>query len=114
MATERGRLLEELTWPAVAALIDEGHDLALLPVGATEQHGRHLPLSTDSEIAAAVCREASRQTGVPVLPTVQIGSSGAHTEKRPGTLSLPRRERGRVEDRSGGSTRAGRAADRTR
>jgi creatinine amidohydrolase len=91
MATERGRLLEELTWPAVAALIDEGHDLALLPVGATEQHGRHLPLSTDSEIAAAVCREASRRTGVPVLPTVQIGSSGAHTEKWPGTLSLPPR-----------------------
>ena len=91
MATERGRLLEELTWPAVAALIDEGHDLALLPVGATEQHGRHLPLSTDSEIAAAVCREASLRTGVPVLPTVQIGSSGAHTEKWPGTLSLPPR-----------------------
>src|SRR5438105_912619 len=89
MATERGRLLEELTWPAVAALIDEGHDLALLPVGATEQHGRHLPLSTDSEIAAAVCREASRRTGVPVLPTVQIASSGAPTAQWPGTLSLP-------------------------
>jgi len=85
---ERQELLEELTWPDVAGLIDDGDRLALLPVGATEQHGRHLPLSTDSEIATSICLAAAQRTGVPVLPTLWVGSSGAHTDKWPGTLSL--------------------------
>jgi creatinine amidohydrolase len=84
-------LLENLTWPAVKALVDRGEALCLMPVGATEQHGRHLPLSTDSEIAGAICRAASERTGVPVLPTVTISSSHAHTTKWPGTLSYPPR-----------------------
>ena len=84
-------LLESLTWPAVRALVDGGETLCLLPVGATEQHGRHLPLSTDSDIATAICRAASERTGVPVLPTLTISSSHAHTTKWPGTLSYPPR-----------------------
>jgi creatinine amidohydrolase len=60
----------------------------VLPVGATEQHGPHLPVSTDTDIAEAVCHEASRRTGAPVLPTVWAASSQAHTTKWPGTLSL--------------------------
>ncbi len=82
-------LLESLTWPAVKALVDGGETLCLLPVGATEQHGRHLPLSTDSDIATAICRAASERTGVPVLPTLTISSSHAHSTKWPGTLSYP-------------------------
>lgn len=82
-------LLEELTWPQVAALVEGGERLCLLPVGATEQHGRHLPLNTDSAIATAICHAASARTGVPVLPTLTISSSHAHTTKWPGTLSLP-------------------------
>jgi creatinine amidohydrolase len=84
-------LLETLTWPAVKALVDGGETLCLMPVGATEQHGRHLPLSTDSDIASAICRAASERTGVPVLPTLAISSSHAHTTKWPGTLSYPPR-----------------------
>src|SRR5437867_6601417 len=86
MPPERQELLEELTWPDVAGLIDDGDCLALRPVGATEQHGRHLPLSTDSEIATSICLAAAQRTGV--LPTLGVGSSGAHTDKWPGTLSL--------------------------
>lgn len=82
------RLLAELTWPAIESLVASGEQLCLLPVGATEQHGRHLPCSTDTEIATAICNEASRRTGVPVLPALAIGSSQAHTTKWPGTLSL--------------------------
>jgi creatinine amidohydrolase len=85
------RLLGELTSPQVAELIDHGEELCLLPVGATEQHGPHLPISTDSNIAEAVCQEASRRTGAPVLPTLWVGSSQAHTAAWPGTLSLPPR-----------------------
>ena len=63
----------------------------MLPVGAFEQHGPHLPVSTDVDIATAVCREASARTGVPLLPTLWAGSSQAHTTAWPGTLSLPPR-----------------------
>jgi creatinine amidohydrolase len=85
------RLLEELSWPEVAALVDSGETLCLLPVGATEQHGRHLPVATDTQIATAVCRAASARTGVPVLPALAIASSQAHTSKWPGTIALPPR-----------------------
>lgn len=81
-------LLEELTWPAIADLVESGETLCLLPVGATEQHGPHLPVSTDSEIATAICREASARTGVPILPTLWVSSSQAHTTAWPGTLAL--------------------------
>ena len=84
-------LLEEMAWPTVVDTIEAGETLALLPVGAIEQHGRHLPLVTDTAIAGAICRGASARTGVPVLPTLQISSSNAHTTKWPGTLSLPQR-----------------------
>jgi creatinine amidohydrolase len=84
-------LLDTLTWPAVKALVDGGETLCLLPVGATEQHGRHLPLSTDSDIATAICHAASSRTGVPVLPTLTVSSSHAHTTRWPGTLSYPPR-----------------------
>lgn len=89
MGDQRPVCFDELAWPAIAALVAAGETLALLPVGATEQHGPHLPASTDSEIAEAVCRAASARTGVPVLPTLRFGSSQAHTTAWPGTLSLP-------------------------
>src|SRR5919198_5275194 len=88
---ERPVLVAEMTWPMVAEAVAGGETLALLPVGAIEQHGRHLPLVTDTEIATAICARASALTGVPVLPTLQVSSSHAHTTKWPGTLSLPQR-----------------------
>jgi creatinine amidohydrolase len=84
-------LVEDLTWPALAALVEGGETLCVLPVAAVEQHGPHLPVSTDSEIATAVCRAASARTGVPLLPTLWAGCSHAHTTAWPGTFSLPAR-----------------------
>ena len=83
--------MEDLTWPALARLVEGGQTLCVLPVAAVEQHGPHLPVSTDSEIATAVCRVASARTGVPLLPTLWAGSSQAHTTAWPGTFSLPPR-----------------------
>ncbi len=80
--------LEELAWPQVRALQDSGMKTLLLPIGATEQHGPHLPLNTDSVIATSACAFASALTGVPVLPTVKISVSIGHTEKWPGTLAI--------------------------
>ncbi len=66
--------------------------VVLLPVAAVEQHGPHLPLSTDLEIARGLLAEAFRHLSadVParVLPFLAIGSSLEH-EALPGTLSLP-------------------------
>lgn len=82
------RLLEEMTWPQIRALVEAGETLCVLPVGATEQHGRHLPTGTDTMIAEAICHAASGRTGVPVLPALAMGSSNAHSTAWPGTFSL--------------------------
>jgi creatinine amidohydrolase len=84
-------LIGELNWPEIGALIAAGETLCVLPVGATEQHGRHLPTGTDTIIVDAVCRAASARTGVPLLPPLAISSSHAHTTAWPGTFSLPPR-----------------------
>ncbi len=81
-------ILDDLAWPQVQALLDAGMKTLILPVGATEQHGPHLPLNTDSVIATAASAYASALTGVPVLPTLRIGVSIGHTEKWPGTFAI--------------------------
>ncbi len=80
--------LEHLPWPEVAALRERNGGLLLLPLGATEQHGPHLPICTDTLIASAACAGASGRTGVPVLPPLAYTVSAGHTAKWPGTFSL--------------------------
>ncbi|WP_410675045.1 mycofactocin biosynthesis peptidyl-dipeptidase MftE [Amycolatopsis sp. cmx-4-68] len=76
--------LADLSWPDVAA---SGAILAV-PVGATEQHGPHLPLTTDTDIALALCdRLAAARPDVLVAPAVAYGSSGEHAGFA-GTLSI--------------------------
>lgn len=59
-----------------------------VPLGSCEQHGPHLPLSTDTVIAAAVAeRAAARCEAVVVAPTLAITASGEHAGF-PGTLSI--------------------------
>ncbi|GAA4617881.1 mycofactocin biosynthesis peptidyl-dipeptidase MftE [Saccharopolyspora hordei] len=77
--------LADLTWPDLAAPA-----LLAVPVGATEQHGPHLPLTVDTEIAVALCRRLARARPVLVAPPVAYGSSGEHAGF-PGTLSIGRR-----------------------
>lgn len=81
-------LWEELTWEEIAALVDGGMDMAILPVGATEQHGPHLHVGMDTTAAVAVAHGASARTGIPVLPAIPVGCSLGHTTRWPGTLSL--------------------------
>jgi creatinine amidohydrolase len=78
-------LVEKLAWPELAETLD---DVLLLPVGATEQHGPHLPVNTDTLIASAACHFASAATGAPVLPCLSYTVSLGHTEKWPGTFAI--------------------------
>jgi creatinine amidohydrolase len=81
--------LERATWPEVARAVGSGASL-LLPVGSTEQHGPHLPLTTDTDIATAIATvAATRHPGLMVAPALAYGSSGEH-EGFAGTLSIGR------------------------
>jgi creatinine amidohydrolase len=77
--------LADATWPEVEA---EAPTTLLIPLGATEQHGPHLPLGTDSTIAVALAEAAAARTpGAVVAPVVPYGSSGEHQDFA-GTLSI--------------------------
>ena len=62
--------------------------VAILPVGATEQHGPHLATGTDTLLAEHVAVSAAERTGDVVLPALAYGCSLGHTDTWPGTLSL--------------------------
>jgi creatinine amidohydrolase len=74
-----------MAWPELDGFDNE---VGLIPVGATEQHGPHLPTGTDTIIATALCAEASSLSGAPVLPAIPIAVSYGHGTTLPGTLSL--------------------------
>ena len=79
--------LGDLTWPEVERLAAAGAALAV-PIGSTEQHGPHLPLSTDTDVAVAlVNRLAARRRDVVVAPALAYGSSGEHAGFA-GTVSI--------------------------
>lgn len=74
------------------AALDPATTVAVLPVGATEQHGPHLPLAVDQCLADAMVAAALPHLGaelpVLVLPTQQVGYSPEHASFA-GTLTLP-------------------------
>ncbi len=80
-----------LTAPEVARTERAGW-IAVLPLAATEQHGAHLPLATDTLIARAYLARVleTLPAGIPAsfLPVQEIGLSTEHQDY-PGTLSLP-------------------------
>jgi creatinine amidohydrolase len=78
--------LEQRTWPDAER--DGRGSVLAVPLGATEQHGPHLPLTTDTEIAEALARRlAAAEERVWVAPALPYGASGEHTEF-PGTVSI--------------------------
>jgi mycofactocin precursor peptide peptidase len=78
--------LADLAWPDADSRAPR--TLLAVPVGATEQHGPHLPLSTDTDIAVGLAEGLSRQRAcVVVAPAVAYGSSGEHSGFA-GTLSI--------------------------
>ncbi|MCH2156631.1 MAG: creatininase family protein [Opitutales bacterium] len=84
------RFLAHMTWPEVEA-IDKSDALVILPVGATEQHGHHLPCYTDTLISSEVLARAldSLEDSAPAyrLSPITISKSNEH-RGFPGTLCL--------------------------
>jgi creatinine amidohydrolase len=79
--------LAEISWTDAGELFRRT-DVALIPVGSTEQHGPHNPLGTDHLVAGALARVVGDRTGVAVLPTIPVGVS-EHHRHFPGTLWVP-------------------------
>lgn len=86
----RDRQLAWLTTEQIAA-IDKRDALVVVPMGAVEQHGRHLPCYTDALLAEAITRRAFERTPTSVnvwsLPLVPMGKSIEHAGF-PGTIAL--------------------------
>jgi creatinine amidohydrolase len=79
-------LLAELTWSDVAAL--DRNTPVVFPVAALEQHGRHMPVFTDSLLMGEIARRAELELKDDVLfaPLQWLGNSHHHLDF-PGTLS---------------------------
>jgi creatinine amidohydrolase len=87
---EKQYLLAKMTWPEVEKRLKEC-DIALIPLGSTEQHGPALPLSTDHYIATQFAHRAAEMVWddhkVVVTPTITFGFSPHHMEFK-GTITL--------------------------
>src|SRR5581483_5335923 len=84
-------LLENMIWPEIREAAEAGIPV-VLPVGATEQHGPHLPLNTDVVIPVGIALEVAKSLPLVVAPAIHFGArsrplSGGG-EGFPGTLSL--------------------------
>jgi creatinine amidohydrolase len=81
-------LLEEMTWQEIRAAIEDGIDTVLVTVGATEQHGPQIALSSDSVTGDFLGPEVARRLGrALVAPNIRLGVS-AHHMLFPGTITI--------------------------
>ena len=83
--------LSDLTWEEVGAL-DLDRTVAILPVGATEAHGPHLPLDTDVTIAEAMAEAGGRRLSARGLEIVLLDglryTPAAFAARFPGTIDI--------------------------
>ena len=85
------RFLPFLSWTDVAALPDKSNTVIVLPTGAIEQHGPHLPCSVDSVISSGVAGHALARLPATIpayaIPPIVYGKSEEHLHF-PGTVTL--------------------------
>ncbi len=82
-------LLERMTWPEARRAALNGGRVVLIPVGAIEQHGPHLPVDLDNRIVTWLCDEAARRRPdlVMSVPPIHYGFN-EHNMGFPGTISV--------------------------
>ena len=64
--------------PILRNLIKNKKQVAIIPIGSIEQHGPHLPISTDSDIVSEVAKKLADKKGYLLLPTITYGISFEH------------------------------------
>ncbi|MDC0168558.1 creatininase family protein [Candidatus Nitrosopelagicus sp.] len=64
--------------PDLRKLIKKKKQIAIIPVGSIEQHGPHLPISTDSDIVTEISLQFSDKINGVLLPTINYGISDEH------------------------------------
>jgi len=69
----------ELYDPEFRKLIKEKRPTVIIPVGSLEQHGAHLPITTDSDIITEIASRLGKKCGFIVFPTVSYGISDEHS-----------------------------------
>lgn len=80
--------METMTFGEIQSAIDAGRHDVVVPCGAVEQHGRHLPLDVDAVHAERLGLEVAERLGTAlVAPTIRVGVSPHHMAF-PGTISL--------------------------
>lgn len=88
--TEPAPALDRLPWPEVARRLARDPRL-VLPVGALEQHGPHLPLGTNTLIAEAVAERLCAELSILRAPTFSYGVNLDESQRFPGTAGLRRK-----------------------
>lgn len=78
---------ERMTTTEVARAVKDSNGVAIIPVGAVEVHGPHLPVGTDSVETYEIGLRAAQQTGVVIVPLLWYGNSRSFMDF-PGTISV--------------------------
>jgi creatinine amidohydrolase len=81
-------LWSEQTWAELPHDLANAARSAILPVGATEQHGPHMGCGMDWVLADRLCAAVAARTKVPALPALPYGCSLGHSQRWPGTIAL--------------------------
>jgi len=68
----------ELYDPEFRKLIKSKKPTVIIPVGSIEQHGAHLPITTDSDIVTEIASRLAKKCGFIVFPTISYGISFEH------------------------------------
>ena len=64
--------------PDLRKMIKKKRQIGIIPVGSIEQHGPHLPISTDSDIVTEIASRLSKRINGILLPTITYGISNEH------------------------------------
>ncbi len=79
------KLLQDMTWEEAGKAF-KNIKLGIIPTGSIEQHGPHLPLGTDFQIADYMAKKVSEKVDAIVTPTIPVGFAEYHQDFA-GTLS---------------------------
>lgn len=81
---------DHLTWPEIrAAVARDPQPVVAIPIGAVEDHGAHMSISTDNDILDGILAECGRRAAgdLLVLPTIPFGLDEHHMDF-PGTIAI--------------------------